>query len=44
VGTLAEAAVATGIPLYRTFDEAAVAIAAGKRHARASSSRREGNG
>ena len=32
---LRDAAIATGIPLYRTFDEAATAIAAGKRHARA---------
>ena len=28
---LRDAAIATGIPLYRTFDEAATAIAAGKR-------------
>jgi acyl-CoA synthetase (NDP forming) len=33
VDALAGAAIATGIPLYRTFDEAAVAIASGKRHA-----------
>jgi hypothetical protein len=32
---LRDAGIATGIPLYRTFDEAATAIAAGKRHARA---------
>ena len=31
---LRDAGIATGIPLYRTFDEAATAIAAGKRHAR----------
>jgi hypothetical protein len=35
VDALGAAAIATGIPLYRTFDEAAGAIAAGKRHARA---------
>ena len=32
--TLRDAGIATGIPLYRTFDEAATAIAAGKRFAR----------
>ncbi len=31
---LRDASIATGIPLYRTFDEAASAVAAGKRHAR----------
>lgn len=34
VDELRAAGIATGIPLYRTFDEAATAIAAGKRHAR----------
>jgi hypothetical protein len=35
VGALRESGIANGIPLYLTFDEAAVAIAAGKRAARA---------
>jgi acyl-CoA synthetase (NDP forming) len=35
VGALRESGIANGIPLYRTFDEAALAIAAGKRSARA---------
>jgi hypothetical protein len=29
------AAIAARLPVYRTFDEAAVAVAAGKEHARA---------